>query len=346
MGASDLMEKPRPPPSGNGKAQEPLGAFDEDIARLSEEWREKRNHFRSGRTSPDPGVPPRADPASQVPVSEALPPRPPTKDAAQAQPTDVRSLARAIYSGGRAEPPPPSDAGLAAAAAAGCPEDCRRILERDVPGPNVWGPDGTTPLCAAASWDHVDVLRLLLEAGADVRQRNRTAARPTPLHAAALQEHGKACMLLLNAGADPREVDGSGLTPSDYASCSEALWPLFAAAGCTRLTKEELINKGIIRKASERLERELEAIPSRGEAGLLAEFSRPGSAYVATARHPPRPGSALPPALGGPGGRPGSASAGSRPGSRRHSWSTPIDILAEGDEAEPSGAGGLRSLGL
>merc|ERR1712080_526220 len=57
--------------------------------------------------------------------------------------------------------------------------------------------------------------------------------------------------------------------------------------------------------------------------GILQEFSRPGSAYVLTSKHPPRPSSAI------TGNHPGSRS-GSRNG-RRPSGS-PIDILAEGDE--------------
>ena len=38
-----------------------------------------------------------------------------------------------------------------------------------------------------------------------------------------------------------------GITPCDYASVSEAVWPLFAAKGCERQGKSELIQKGVLR---------------------------------------------------------------------------------------------------
>lgn len=180
-------------------------------------------------------------------------------------------------------------------------------------------------------------MRLLLEAAADPRQTNRMGKRPTALHAASLQENGKICMLLLSAKADPHATDDSGVSPSDYASCSEAVWPHFAAVGCSRTSKEELINKSVIRKASTALELELESKGGeraadvlgggdgvQGTSGILQEFSRPGSAYVLMSKHPPRPGSAV---------------AGNCPGSRSNSRSgkrpsgNPIDILVEGDES-------------
>jgi len=259
-----------------------------------------------------------------------------------------------------------NDGGLSAAAASGSFEACRRILARGLTGPCACGPDGTTALCAAALWGHADVARLLLDSAADPGQQNRSGTGPTALHAAALQEHGKVCMVLLEARADPHVADKNGVSPNDYASCSEAVWPLFAAAGCLRARKEDLISKGVIRKASNALENELEAMARReegddapvgGNRGLLPEFSRPGSAYVFTAHNPPRPGSSA--SLGAsrrPGSRASSVGGNSRPGSRPVA-AGPIDILAEGDEAAPSvsratdvaldgTARSLRSLGL
>merc|ERR1711865_1369454 len=67
-------------------------------------------------------------------------------------------------------------------------------------------------------------------------------------------------------------------------------------------------------------------------AGILPELSRPGSAYVLTSKHPPRPGSAL---SGSPLTQPGSRS-GSR--NERRPSGSPIDILAEGDEASETPA--------
>mmetsp|Transcript_82431 Transcript_82431/g.146120 ORF Transcript_82431/g.146120 Transcript_82431/m.146120 type:complete len:336 (-) Transcript_82431:236-1243(-) len=317
----------------------PSAEAEQEIAILNMQWREKRDSFHKTRsTESSSATSPMSLEERPAGVSHA------GTDVAAA--TDV------------------SDNGLAAAAATGRLEDCRRILAST--GPNVWGPDGTSPLCAAALWDQFDVLQLLLEAAADPRLPNRSGFYPTALHCAALQEHGKICMALLRANADPHAVDGSGVTPTHYASCAEAVWPHFAAVGCLRASKEELVNKGVIRKASAALEHELEALSldhdeattsGSNKGGLVKEFSRPGSAYVVTAHCPPRPGSALPPGYARSGSR---GAIGSRGGSRKNSQ--PIDILAEGDECDAASdarlgfpgnashsdvnSGSLRSLGL
>jgi hypothetical protein len=334
MGVADIKHRlPTGQAEGNGE-------LSQEIAELNKEWRSKRDNYRN----------------SLKQVEQVSP----NLDALVTTQNNSTELV---------------DNGLAEAAASGRLQDCRRILQHT--RPNVWAKDGTTPLCAAALWGQAEAVQLLLEAKADTRLANRSGLQPTALHAAALQEHGKICMILLGASADPQAKDRSGVTPADYAACSEALWPHFQAVGCSRPSKEDLINMGVIRKASPALEVELEALTEdrsysnvensyaecgdKGNKGLLTEFSRPGSAYVVTAHHPPRPGSAAVPNYGR-----SSLRSGSRPGSRRMSQS--IDILAEGDEKEALGkendfnrlsqpqqkisagyaiaTGSLRSLGL
>jgi len=321
MGSTDVRNKQQ-----HSQQHQASSNFEQDIARLNAQWREKRDSFHNGRTAGTHAVP--------------------AKGGLEERPSGAS--------------PEANDHGLAAAAAAGRIDDCSRILACSGSGPNVWGSDGTSPLSAASLWNHAEIVQLLLDAGADPRQPNRSGSHPTALHCAALQEHGKICMALLSANADPLAVDRCGISPKDYASCSEALWPHFAALGCVRTPKEELIRKGVIRKASAALEHELSTLsPDNGgtttwgtsKAGVIKEFSRPGSAYVVTAHCPPRPGSALPPGYGRSASRGG---IGSRSGSRQQ----PIDILAEGDGFHAaSGATGaatngdlnscsLRSLGL
>lgn len=247
-----------------------------------------------------------------------------------------------------------NDGGLCAAAAAGDVARCRQILERGLTGPCVHGSDGTTPLCAAAMWGQADVVRLLLGAAAETGQRSRGGRGATALHVASLQEHGKVCMLLLERRADALASDDSGVTPRDYASCSDAVWPLFAAAGHERASKEDLVNRRVIRRASLTLEADLgSGAEVGGEAasgasgasgsgqGILREFSRPGSAYVLSAHHPPRPGSSA----GGPSMGPLGVPV--RPGSRaQRPARAPIDILAEDGPAtavaDPFGASARR----
>lgn len=243
---------------------------------------------------------------------------------------------------------------LATFAAGGDIHGVRRVIAADPGAVNEVGLDGTTPLCAATLWGHVDVVRLLLESMASPDLRNENGPRWTALHAASLQELGKASMLLLEKRANPDERDTEGVTPCDYASCSEALWPLFAARGCTRTPKEELVQKGVLRRASNDLEQQLRndgnAESASSRRGVVTEYSRPGSSYVVSREFPPRPGSSAGARLPGTGSggyaRPGTLGS-ARPGSRANTG-RPIDILAEeepGDTAaEARAETGLRSL--
>lgn len=229
---------------------------------------------------------------------------------------------------------------MASFCAAGDERGVARVLAADPGAVNELGLDGTTPLCAAAMWGHTSLCRTLLEAMAAPGLRNESGPRWTPLHAAALQEHGKVCMLLLDFNANPMERDTEGVTPCDYASCSEGVWPLFAARGCERVAKASLVERGVLRRASTQLESELQAEASTGDQsrrGVIPEYSRPGSAYVLTREFPPRPGSSMGSA------RPPS----SRPSSRRTN-SMPIDILEEEEQGATKGtaSGGLKSLGI
>merc|ERR1719384_127431 len=117
------------------------------------------------------------------------------------------------------QPEPSDDRALMLAnfVAAGNEAGVRRVIESDPGAVNELGLDGTSPLCAAACWGHIDILRLLLEAMASPAQRNDNGPRWTPLHAAALQEQGKACMLLLDYRANPQMRDNEGVTPCEYA---------------------------------------------------------------------------------------------------------------------------------
>jgi hypothetical protein len=302
MGAADIRER-----NHSAGQSEDNCELSQEIQQLNKEWRAKRDSYRNSQ---------KIDAAKLASATNT--------------PVETMEL---------------GDNGLAEAAASGRFTDCRRILQYT--GPNVRAKDGTTPLCAAALWGQPETLQLLLDASADPGQTNLNGHRPTALHAAALQEHGKICMILLNKGADPYAKDSAGVTPIDYASCTEALWPHFAAFGCPRTSKEDLINKGVIRKASSALEVELESssygygsrvldgTDGKSNMGLLPDFSRPGSAYVVTAHHPPRPGSAAVPnySSAGVSGYGYASRLGARtPGSRRGS-APAIDILAEGDES-------------
>jgi len=302
MGVDDVRTRTSAEASGG---QMPSRDQGEMIDKLNKEWREKRDSYRK-RTS-----------ECEAPLSHCI------AEASTTAGSNGSSSGRSCFGAAARQPlPSGNDGGLSAAAASGALEACRQILARGLTGPNCHGPDGTTPLCAAAMWDNADIVKLLIQAEADVGLTNNSGSRPTALHVAAMQEHGKVCMMLLAAKADPCALDGKGVTPVDLASCSEAVWPIFAAQGCTRTPKDELLARGVIRKASAALERDLVGGSASGNRGILPEFSRPGSAYVVTAHNPPRPGSAL-----------HGAGSSMRPGSRLGTAATrPIDILEESPE--------------
>ena len=71
--------------------------------------------------------------------------------------------------------------------------------------------DGTTALHAAAGAGHANIVRLLVEHGADALVVDASLA--TPLHLVAQAGHGLCVKALLDAGADPEGRDSAGATP-------------------------------------------------------------------------------------------------------------------------------------
>jgi ankyrin repeat protein/peptidoglycan/LPS O-acetylase OafA/YrhL len=68
-----------------------------------------------------------------------------------------------------------------------------------------------TPLSWAVIWDHTNAIALLLDHGANVRQRNADGS--TALHTAAFFGRDQAAALLLRRGAEINAASGSGETP-------------------------------------------------------------------------------------------------------------------------------------
>lgn len=134
-------------------------------------------------------------------------------------------------------------------------------------------------LYIACFWGFYDVVRSLLDKGADVNAQNKETLW-TPLHAATFQEHGKIVMLLLERNAQPELPDSDGRSAKDFASASDKVWSHFAALNCPRTSKQELIDKGIIKKVEDPARVGSAGRPGSGPKGRLAAFSRPGSAYV------------------------------------------------------------------
>lgn len=72
---------------------------------------------------------------------------------------------------------------------------------------------GATALCRAARRGHIQVLKLLVKAGADMDVPNDKMQ--FPLHFAAFKEHPKAVQVLLESGANTRVLDRKGRVPAE-----------------------------------------------------------------------------------------------------------------------------------
>lgn len=120
-----------------------------------------------------------------------------------------------------------------------------------LPGkPNAYWPDGwgDTPLVLAAERNHVDMVKYLLDAGADPNYTDKR--KDTALHAAAKMNYVEVARLLLAAGADHKAKNDQRETPMAKA---KAYWgkdiiPLLKQAGAKPRTPT-----GIARSAKKKL---------------------------------------------------------------------------------------------
>lgn len=90
----------------------------------------------------------------------------------------------------------------------------REMLEGDATLATVFNSDGWTPLHLAAHFGHTTAARLLLDSGADVHAWSKNDLANQPLHASAAgQAPVELLALLLDAGADVNAREHGGFTP-------------------------------------------------------------------------------------------------------------------------------------
>ena len=103
-----------------------------------------------------------------------------------------------------------------AAAATGRVDDLRRSLSPATV--NAYSYDGWTPLHLAAFFGQLEAVRVLVDAGADVRARSTNGLANTPLHAAAAGRHSEVALYLIDRGASGSALDSGGYTPLQIAT--------------------------------------------------------------------------------------------------------------------------------
>ena len=114
--------------------------------------------------------------------------------------------------------------GLHEAAAIGDSARVLAALEQHPGQLDAYSPEGFTPLALAAHFGHLEVMRLLIDGGADVNRVATHRIGVTPLHAALFGRQAGAAQLLVERGADVTLARGgaglkrAGWTPLHYAA--------------------------------------------------------------------------------------------------------------------------------
>ena len=99
------------------------------------------------------------------------------------------------------------------ASALGLVDRITALLAEDRTSASAYAQDGFYPLGLAAFFGHLDAVRTLIAAGADVRATARNPFKVQPIHAAAASRNLDIIRAVLAAGADPNVPQQQGFLP-------------------------------------------------------------------------------------------------------------------------------------
>lgn len=94
------------------------------------------------------------------------------------------------------------------------------LLNEDAARVSAFAPDGFYPLGLAAFFGHLDAVRVLIAAGADVLATARNAFKVQPVHAAAASRNLEVLRAVLEAGGDPNVPQQQGFLALHEAASS------------------------------------------------------------------------------------------------------------------------------
>jgi ankyrin repeat protein len=106
-----------------------------------------------------------------------------------------------------------TDLSVFEAAALGCLDRLRSLLDADPSASNARASDGFHPLGLACFFGQERAARLLIEHGAEISTPSENAFNVQPIHSAAARKASSIVRLLLEHGADPNARQQKGYTP-------------------------------------------------------------------------------------------------------------------------------------
>jgi ankyrin repeat protein len=127
------------------------------------------------------------------------------------------------------------------AAACGLLEPLRQYVRQDAGVVNTFAPDGFTALGLAAYFSREDVVRFLLEHGADAKLAANNGSRVAPIHSAVAARDLSIAQRLLDHGADVNAQQHGGYTALHSAGLHGdlAMAELLLSYGADRSLKSE-----------------------------------------------------------------------------------------------------------